>query len=117
MLVTDAAAGLGREESANSAGPIGRIGWKGGREIWVYVSDSVTGDIDSMLNAIALAATERGNLGLLESALRTVAGERGLELRSFVSDPDHADPLGVRITVGFGQPAEQGGLFFGKLGR
>ena len=41
----------------------------------------------------------------------------GLEVRTFITEPDHADPLGNRITVGVDQRAEESSFFFGKLSR
>jgi hypothetical protein len=85
--------------------PDATIPWRYGRSIWLYIHPWVAKE--GVAPDIIRGVTEAANGGyestdLLRDAIKARVEEFGAVVLAFVTKPDHADPLGTRITVGVG---------------
>ena len=70
------------------------------RKIRIFVQDPLDMATRERLMRVVMTFRESADLASLRSAAQAIAGETGLTL-TFTDKPDHTDPLGEWVTIGF----------------
>jgi hypothetical protein len=98
----------------DEARPIVRVQW---RDKWVlvYIRPELAERAEDLAFKAAKRIADTETTGQMRRQLDIMAREEGLDLLAFLDQPDHADPLSLRVTVAFG-PRESSPTRFTSLG-
>ena len=71
------------------------------KTVYIYFHPELAGDNQRLLDETLQAVRHSEHIQDMESRLDAVADDHDVRLLSFLDQPDHADPLGMRISVAF----------------